>query len=200
MISILTTMLLIIVLFFTGRVFESIKRLLVLILNILLKILNLFGCKLSLSEPSVRTSKVFNKTFQDIKTVKKSKYNNKTIPSINALSLIVFLLSVTSIVINFTCASVISVWLFNKGFLRFIINTQENMDTTFVATMFSIVSFSLAKLVSQWKDTKKYRKARKQMKLKKKVISNMSSKELLDAAKEKDFDKTAELKPYSQEN
>nr|DAG40982.1 MAG TPA: hypothetical protein [Caudoviricetes sp.] len=35
------------------------------------------------------------------------------------------------------------------------------------------------------------------MKLKKKVISNMSSKELLDAAKEKDFDKTTELKPYS---
>lgn len=123
MISILTTMLLIIVLFFTGRVFESIKRLLVLILNIFLKILNLFGCKLSLKEPSVRTSKVFNKTFQDIKTVKKSKYNNKTIPSINALALLVFLLSIIAIVINFTCAGVISVWLFNKGFLSFVIKT-----------------------------------------------------------------------------
>lgn len=68
------------------------------------------------------------------------------------------------------------------------------MDTTFVATMFSVISFSLAKLVSQWKETKKYRQAKRDMKKKRKVISNMSSKELLDAAKQKDYDKIAELK------
>lgn len=63
------------------------------------------------------------------------------------------------------------------------------MDTTLTATMFSAMAFSLSKLISQWKDTAKYRRAKKEIKLKNKVMSNISSKELLDIAKQKDADR-----------
>lgn len=63
------------------------------------------------------------------------------------------------------------------------------MDTTFIAVMFSVMSFSFAKLMHQWKDTAKYRKAKKEMRLKNRVLCSMTSKELLDVAKDKDNNK-----------
>lgn len=198
--SIATTFLLIIVLFATGKMFEAIKRFLVLLLDIVFKILNLFGFQINVREPLVRTSRVFNKTFKDIRIVKRSKHNNKITPSINIFALIIFVLSVFAVVTNLMDNGWISTWLYNKGFLNFIIKTQENMDTTFIAVMFSIISFSLSKLIHQWKDTSKYRKAKKEMKQKNKVLSKMSSKELLDVAKQKDVSKVEELKEEHQDD
>ena len=198
--SIATTFLLIIVLFATGKIFEAIKRFLVLLLDILFKILNLFGFQINVREPVVRTSKVFNKTFKDIRIVKRSKHNNKITPSINIFALIIFVLSVFAVVTNLMDNGWISTWLYNKGFLNFIIKTQENMDTTFIAVMFSIISFSLSKLIHQWKDTSKYRKAKKEMRQKNRVLSKMSSKELLDVAKQKDVQKVEELKEEHQDD
>lgn len=196
--SIATTFLLIIVLFATGKIFEAIKRFLVLLLDIVFKILNLFGFQINVREPTVRTSRVFNKTFKDIRIVKKSKHNNKITPSINIFALIIFVLSVFAVVTNLMNSGWISTWLYNKGFLDFIIKTQDDMDTTFIAVMFSVISFSLSKLIHQWKDTSKYRKARKEMRQKNKVLSKMSSKELLDVAKQKDVSKVEELKEENQ--
>ena len=198
--SIATTFLLIIVLFATGKMFEAIKRFLVLLLDIVFKILNLFGFQINVREPLVRTSRVFNKTFKDIRIVKRSKHNNKITPSINIFALISFVLSVFVVVTNLMYNGWISTWLYNKGFLNFIIKTQENMDTTFIAVMFSVISFSLSKLIHQWKDTSKYRKAKKEMKQKNKVLSKMSSKELLDVAKQKDVSKVEELKEEHQDD
>ena len=198
--SIATTLLLIIVLFATGKIFEAIKRFLVLLLDIVFKILNLFGFQINVREPIVRTSKVFNKTFKDIRVVKKSKHNNKITPSINIFALIIFVLSVFAVVSNLMDNGWISAWLYNKRFLDFIIKTQENMDTTFIAVMFSVMSFSLSKLIHQWKDTSKYRKAKKEMKQKNKVLSKMSSKELLDVAKQKDVLRVDELKEELQDD
>ena len=198
--SIATTFLLIIVLFATGKIFEAIKRFLVLLLDIVFKILNLFGFQINVREPIVRTSKVFNKTFKDIRVVKKSKHNNKITPSINIFALIIFVLSVFAVVTNLMDNGWISTWLYNKGFLNFIVKTQENMETTFIAVMFSVISFSLSKLIHQWKDTSKYRKAKKEMKQKNKVLSKMSSKELLDVAKQKDVSKVEELKEEHQDD
>lgn len=192
--SIATTLLLVIVLFATGKIFEAIKRFLVLLLDIVFKVLNIFGFQINVREPVVRTSKVFNKTFKDIRAVKKSKHNNKITPSINVLALIIFIISVFAVVSNLMDGGWISAWLYNKGFLNFIIKTQENMDTTFIAVMFSIISFSLSKLIHQWKDTSKYRKAKREMRLKGKILSKMSSKELLDVAKQKDVLRVDELK------
>ena len=135
-----------------------------LLLDIVFKILNLFGFQINVREPIVRTSKVFNKTFKDIRVVKKSKHNNKITPSINIFALIIFVLSVFAVVSNLMDNGWISNWLYNKRFLDFIIKTRENMDTTFIAVMFSVISFSLSKLINQWRDTSKYRKAKKEMK------------------------------------
>lgn len=198
--SIATTFLLIIVLFATGKMFEAIKRFLVLLLDIVFKILNLFGFQINVREPLVRTSRVFNKTFKDIRIVKRSKHNNKITPSINIFALIIFVLSVFVVVTNLMYNGWISTWLYNNGFLNFIIKTQENMDTTFIAVMFSIISFSLSKLIHQWKDTSKYRKAKKEMRQKNRVLSKMSSKELLDVAKQKDVSKVEELKEEHQDD
>ena len=151
--SIATTLLLVMVLFATGKIFEAIKRFLVLLLDIVFKILNLFGFQINVREPIVRTSKVFNKTFKDIRVVKKSKHNNKITPSINIFALIIFVLSVFAVVSNLMDNGWISNWLYNKRFLDFIIKTRENMDTTFIAVMFSVISFSLSKLINQWRDT-----------------------------------------------
>jgi hypothetical protein len=60
------------------------------------------------------------------------------------------------------------------------------MDVTVTAILFSIVSFSLSKLISQWRETAPFRKTKKEMRLKRKAISLMSFKDLLDAAKELD--------------
>lgn len=198
--SIATTFLLIIVLFATGKMFEAIKRFLVLLLDIVFKILNLFGFQINVREPLVRTSRVFNKTFKDIRIVKRSKHNNKITPSINIFALIIFVLSVFVVVTNLMYNGWISTWLYNKGFLNFIVKTQENMDTTFIAVMFSVISFSLSKLIHQWKDTSKYRKAKKEMRQKNRVLSKMSSKELLDVAKQKDVSKVEELKEEHQDD
>lgn len=193
MVSILTTLALIIVLFFTGKIFESVKRFVVLLLDIFFKILNLLGCQINLMEPKVRVSKEFKNTFGDIRIVKKSKHNNKIIPSVNKFALIILVVSIFLVVSNFMHNGWISEFLYNNGFLNFMIKSQENMETTFVALMFSVISFSLAKIISQWKETKKYRIAKKEMCTKNKVLSTMTSKQLLDAAKEKDAQRVRDL-------
>ena len=62
------------------------------------------------------------------------------------------------------------------------------MDVTLTAILFSIIAFSISKLISQWKETAKFRKAKKEMRNREKVLCKMSAKELLDAAKIKDKD------------
>ena len=73
MINACVTFILIILFFLSGRIFESIKRLLALILDIGLKILNLFGIQISRREIKLHTSRQFRNTFKDIKIVKKSR-------------------------------------------------------------------------------------------------------------------------------
>lgn len=129
--------------------------------------------------------------------MKRSKQNQKTKSSINFISLLLIILSLSLIIINLDSISgnIISKWMFNLEINHtriapyLFIKTQKDMDITFTAIMFSVLSFSASKLVSQWKDTSQFRRAKKEMKIKKNVISSMSSKELLDAAKIKDEEK-----------
>ena len=64
---------------------------------------------------------------------------------------------------------------------------------TFTAILFSIVTFSISKLLTQWKETKKDRKAKLEMKKQEKVLKNISSKDLLDLAKAKDLERYNKL-------
>lgn len=201
MTSVVTTILFIFILFLTGKIFEGSKRVLMLFIQIVLKILNLFGCQISLSEPTIYTSRRFNKTFEDIRVVKKSKHNNKMVPSINALALVMLLLCASVVVTNIIYNGWASTWIYeNIDIIRYVVVSKESMSTILIASMFSIMSFSLAKLCSQWKETKKYRVAKREIKIRKRVLSTMTSKQLLDAAKEKDQARMSELRREDSDN
>ena len=129
--------------------------------------------------------------------MKRSKQNQKFKSSINFISLILIIFSLSLILINLDSISgnVISKWMFNLEINNtriapyLFIKTQKDMDITFTAIMFSILSFSASKLLTQWKETSETRKAKRDIKLKEKVLNSITSKELLDAAKNKDEEK-----------
>lgn len=190
MVSIIVSFGMIMLLFMSGSIYESLKRLLMLITDIILKILNLFGIKINTKEYRIKTSHNFKKTFKDIKVVKRSKENHKIKPSINKTALIILILSILTVIINLNAVSgnFISKWLFKHNPIPTLIKTQESMDATFIAVLFSIISFSISKLISQWKETAKFRRVKREMRKKEKLLCKMSAKELLDAAKQKDLD------------
>ena len=72
MISLLATILLIIFLFFSGKVIESIKRLLTLIANLFLRFINLLGINVKEHEKRVKVSDKFKEINKDVKVVRKS--------------------------------------------------------------------------------------------------------------------------------
>ena len=114
MVSAVVTFGMIFLLLASGRIYEGIKKLITLIVDILLKIANFCGLSISKTERRIPTSKEFKKTFKDIKVVKKSKENNKIKPSINLFALILLIISVTLIICNLEIVSgnAISIWLF----------------------------------------------------------------------------------------
>lgn len=185
----------------SGRLIQFVKRIIQIIVEIFLRILNLLGIKIRRGENRLKTSPLFKQTYKDITVVKRSKQNQKVKSSINFISLLLIILSLSLIIINLDSISgnIISKWIFNleinntRVALYLFIKNQKDMDITFTAIMFSVLSFSASKLVSQWKDTAQFRKAKKEMKMKRNAISLMSSKELLDAAKIKDTQKYEEL-------
>lgn len=186
MINVCVTFILIILFFLSGKIFESIKRLLALILDIGLKILNLFGIQISRREAKFHLSRKFRNTFKDIKTVKKSRQNNKIKPSINIFALIVLIITLSGVIFNISSQGTISNFLFEHNPLPMLIRSQSNMEITFTALSFSIISFSISKLVSQWRATYEFRKAKRDIKRQGKILDRMSSKDLLDIAKQKD--------------
>ena len=82
--------------------------------------------------------------------MKKSKQNNKLKPSINLFALILLLSSITLIICNLEVitGNAISIWLFDHNPFPQFITGQRNMDMTFTASLFSIVTFSISKLIN----------------------------------------------------
>ena len=189
MVSAIVTFSMIFLLLASGRIYEGIRRLIALIVDICLKIANFFGLQLSRYEKRIHVSKDFKNTFKDIKIVRKSKQNSKLKKSINLFALICLILSVALIICNLEIVSgnAISIWLFENNPIPILITSQRNMDMTFTAILFSFVTFSISKLLNQWKETANYRKAKREMKKKEYLLRQMSSKDLLDIAKAKDL-------------
>lgn len=179
---------------FSGSLIQFIKRAFCIILEIFFKFLNVLGIKINRIEGRVRVSKEFKQTFPDIKIVRRSNKNNKIKPSINLISLLLFIISLSLIIVNLEVVSnnIVSRWLYNLKIKNIsianslFITSQKDMDIVFTAISFSTISFSASKLISQWKETAKFRQAKKEMRLKRAAINLMTSKELLDAAKNKD--------------
>jgi len=71
---------------------------------------------------------------------------------------------------------------------------EAAMNTFFTAGVFSVLTFSVTKVLGRWKATKQQRIEHKQAILKARAVGIMNSKELLDAAKEKDKENEERLK------
>jgi peptide methionine sulfoxide reductase MsrA len=105
---------------------------------------------------------------------------------------------ITGLLVIFNLDSVtgnaISNCLFNLisplGFMK----SATDMNTFYTATLFSVLSFSATKVLQRWKETKQQRIENKQALLKLRATKLMSSKELLDSAREKDLENYRRLK------
>lgn len=185
----------------SGSIYEGLKKLLKLILDIILKLANACGIQLQKRERNIHVSRQFKHTFKDIRIVKKSKENNKLKPSINLFALSLFIISLGLIIANLQVVSgnALSIWLFDNNILSDIINSQRDMDMVFTTSLFSILSFSISKVISQWKETAKDRAARREMKKTEYLIKHSTSRDLIDAAKLKDLEKYEQLVKKSDE-
>lgn len=200
MINTIGTILLIILFFFLGHITQAFKKLIGLITKLGLKFLNLFGIKIKKREKHLKQSKEFRDTYKEIKIVKLSKKNLKQKSSIDYLWLGILIVAGLLVFINFKFIggggkNLITDWIYDwtNGFFGFI-KAPADMNTFYTAALFSVLSFSLSKLLTRWKETKQKRKEAKELKIKKKAIELMSSKELVDEAKKKDIKKEEELK------
>lgn len=162
----------------------------------LLKILDFFGCHLSEDEQRLHVSREFKNTFKDIKIVKKSKQNTRLRPSVNLLALISFIISATLVVLNLEVVSGfhITSQIYERIPVHTLIPSEQSFEVVYTAILFSVMSFSISKLMSQWKETREIRKTKKQIRLRDKAFRYASSKQLLDAAKLRDTTRYNDLK------
>lgn len=191
-VNIIVSSILVALFFILGNGTQAIKKILTVLTNICLKILSVFGIKINRKEKQVKVSEEFKKSYGDIRIVKLSKKNIKQKSSIDWFYLIVFLIAVVLIVVNlkWVTGNAISNWIYSWLHIM----DEVSINTFYTAILFSIVSFSLSKLLQRWKETKQQRVERKQALMKLKAVKLMSSKELLDEAKKKDEKKYKELK------
>lgn len=183
--NVIVTLIMILLFFFQGRLFEVLKRIISLVIEVIFKFLNLLGIKIIRSEPKLKTSKQFKNAFEGIRVVKESKENIKLKPSVNVPALIIFGISLIIIIINLKY-SLITDWLYSITWIQSMFHSEQSVDTMITAIAFSFISLSLSSLLQQWKETKKYRKAKKEMRERNKIVMGMSSKDLLTLAKNKD--------------
>ena len=191
-VNIIVSSILVALFFILGNGTQAIKKILTVLTNICLKILSVFGIKINRKEKEVKVTEEFKKSYGDIRIVKLSKKNIKQKSSIDWFYLIVFLIAVVLIVVNlkWVTGNAISNWIYSWLHIM----DEVSINTFYTAILFSIVSFSLSKLLQRWKETKQQRVERKQALMKLKAVKLMSSKELLDEAKKKDEKKYKELK------
>lgn len=195
MVAALTTILLTAGLFFSGYIIQSIKYFIKLTINILLTIISFFGVKFKTHEKSIKMSDDFKNTYKEIKVVKISNKNIKEKSSIDWVYFGVFIGTLILIIsnLNIISGNIVSNWLFSVIKNWKIIKSATDMNTLYTATLFSVLSFSITRILKRWKDTKPQRKERKDNKLKDRAVKLMSSRELLKAAKTKDETKKKSL-------
>jgi len=196
MIAAISTILLVILFFTFGHITQAIKKLLGLVTKWFLKFLSFFGVKIHNKEKSVEVSEEFKKVYKDIKIVKLSKKNIKQQSSIDWVYFSVFIITGLLVIFNLdsVTGNAISNWLFNLISPLGFIKSATDMNTFYTATLFSVLSFSATKVLQRWKETKQQRIENKQALLKLRATKLMSSKELLDNAREKDLENYRRLK------
>lgn len=196
MINTIITTILIITFFLLGHITQGFKKIISLFTNLILKFLNLFGIKINRKEKHLKVSKEFKETYKDIKIVKLSKKNIKQKHSIDIIGLSVLFIALILFIVNAVTGYAISNWFYSWMIKIPLLNnilTRESMNTYYTAVLFSIMSFSISRIINRWKETKQQRIEAKNAKIKKLAIDLMDSKELVDQAKKKDENKRKEL-------
>ena len=200
MVNTLVTILCVIVFFLLGQITQAFKKLFGLITNLILKVLRLFGIKIEKKEKHLKQSDEFKHTYKDIKVVKLSKKNIKQKSSIDYVGLSMLLIAIILFICNLEVVSgnVITNWLYNYlskvPVVKYMLTDESATNTFYTAVLFSVISFSISKIIYRLKETKQQRVEAKQAKIKQQAIALMDSKELVDAAKIKDIEKEKELK------
>lgn len=196
MVNTIITGILIITFFLLGHITQGFKKIISLFTDLFLKFLNLFGIKINRKEKHLKVSKEFKEIYKDIKIVKLSKKNIKQKHSIDIIGLSVLFIALILFIVNAVTGYAISNWIhswMSKIPLLNSILTRESMNTYYTAVLFSIMSFSISRIINRWKETKQQRIEAKNAKIKKLAIDLMDSKELVDQAKKKDENKRKEL-------
>ena len=200
MVALLLNILLIFTFFFSGYVVQAVKKLISVSTDWFLKLLNLLGVRFKSREETLCMSEEFKNTYKEIKIVKLSKKNIKQQSSIDWVNLIIVFILGLIYVINLKMISgnVITNWMYlgvsQVPLLSSIVVDAAAMNTFFTAGVFSVLTFSVTKVLGRWKATKQQRIEHKQAILKARAVGIMNSKELLDAAKEKDKENEERLK------
>lgn len=196
MIKLIVIVLVIVLFSLLGYLTQAIKKTFEVITLLILRILNLFGIKIIHKERSANTSEEFRKVYKGIRKVKLSRKNLKTQSSVSWLYLSIFLVSLSLVILNLNVltGNILSQWLCEIMLLIKIPIALVSMNTFVTAVLFSLVSFSLTRVIQHWKDTKVFRKERHDRKLKEKAMAMLTTKELLNAAREKDENEYKGLK------
>ena len=189
MINVLTSILLVIVFLFFGQIIQALQRVLKLFTTIILFILNLVGIRLIQKEKEIVLDKEFYEQNKDINKIMISKKNLKKKSSIDWIGVGMLLGALILFIINLQSVSdhIISNWIYSL-ISNWKLLSNLDVNTFFTATIFSIISFAISRILNTWKETKELRKERKEIKLKNKAIKIMNTKELLDAARRKNVE------------
>lgn len=191
MTKIIIALIVVVILVILGYLSEAFKRLLKVITEVILWVLNLLGIKTHTK--TLKVSKEFKETYKDIHIVKMRK--NKQLTCIHWVYFSVLLISLLLIFLNLQVITnnAISNFIYNIIKPLGIVKSSADMNVFYTAILFSIMSFSLSKVLDRWKLTKPQRTDAKNIKIKEKAKELMSTKELLTSAREKDENKLKEL-------
>lgn len=181
-------LLLAIVLFLLGSMTQAWKKLVQTFTAIMCKIFPFLEKRMK-REKQLKMSQEFKQDYSTIEQVKRSNIGMKRKKIITVIYFVIFIVSLGLIVANLKYWSpdginLVTNWLSIEvekvSWLKWL-----DVNTTYTAVMFSLLSFSLTSLLRVWKEGSASRKEKRQLKRKNKVLKTMSSAELAQIAVEK---------------
>lgn len=150
MVGIIFTAILITLFFSFGFFTQAFKKLVGLLTKIFLRVLSFLGIKIQTKEKCLKVSDDFKDTYKEIKKVKLSKKNLKEVSSIDWISFAVLIVAGLLVLINmaFISDNAISNWLWELQPVK-LMKTPTDMNTFYTATLFSVLSFSVSKILNR---------------------------------------------------
>lgn len=177
--------------FLMGLSLKALKKVVSTLVSFICSALNKIGININYQERRLRVDKNVLSDYKEIKEVKRGALGMKKKRSINVFALLLFFISVSLIFANLAVVSnnAITTWLTSKVMSIGIPMESVDMNTIYTAAVFSVLSFSLTKLLSQWKETSEIRREKRHIRRKKALLAEMTSQELIEEAEKRDNEK-----------